>query len=110
MGSWPYVVLLVRSRALTYRLIGSLSQRVTGINKSYIFCCIHMLYRYLYWMFVAIDVCFHLKRRLVSSALKDPALGNGWAYFVEDALFREFLLTVTDQEEVKVSMVFVESV
>jgi len=49
---------------------------------------------------LAIDACFRLKRRIVSSEKKDPGLGTGWAYFVEDEPYREYLLTVTDQEEV----------
>ncbi|KAJ6474079.1 hypothetical protein DFH09DRAFT_1343353 [Mycena vulgaris] len=32
--------------------------------------------RFLYILFIAIDACFHLKRRLVSSVVKDPALGS----------------------------------
>ncbi|KAJ6511876.1 hypothetical protein C8R47DRAFT_1173309 [Mycena vitilis] len=55
--------------------------------------------RFLYILFVAIDACFRLKRRLVSSEAKDPGLGTGWSYFTEDRPFREFLLTVTDQKE-----------
>jgi hypothetical protein len=50
--------------------------------------------------FLAIDACFRLKRRLVSSFLKDPSLGSGWSYMVEAVLYRQFLLTVTDQKEV----------
>ncbi|KAK7013942.1 CxC2 domain-containing protein [Favolaschia claudopus] len=55
--------------------------------------------RFIYVMFLALDACFRLKRRLVSSDLRDPGLGTGWAYFVEPGPYREFLLTVTDQEE-----------
>ncbi|KAJ7434219.1 hypothetical protein B0H11DRAFT_2258641 [Mycena galericulata] len=55
--------------------------------------------KFLYILFIAIDACFHLKRRLVSSVVKDPALGSGWAYFTEDAPYRSYLLTVTDQKE-----------
>ncbi|KAJ7745627.1 hypothetical protein B0H14DRAFT_3514464 [Mycena olivaceomarginata] len=33
------------------------------------------------------------------SELKDPGLGTGWAYMLENVEFREFLLTVTDQKE-----------
>jgi hypothetical protein len=33
--------------------------------------------------------------------MKDPGLGTGWAYFTEDGPFRTFLLTVTDQKEVR---------
>ncbi|KAJ7791737.1 hypothetical protein B0H14DRAFT_2395344 [Mycena olivaceomarginata] len=53
----------------------------------------------LYILFIAIDACFRLKRRLVSSVLKDPSLGSGWAYMVETMLYRSYLLTVTDQKE-----------
>ncbi|KAJ7030837.1 hypothetical protein C8F04DRAFT_1186481 [Mycena alexandri] len=40
-----------------------------------------------------------LKRGLVSSELKDPGLGTGWAYMTEDVPYRNYLLTVTDQKE-----------
>ncbi|KAK7055626.1 CxC2 domain-containing protein [Favolaschia claudopus] len=55
--------------------------------------------RFLYIFFLALDACFRLKRRLVSSALRDPALGAGWSYFVEPEPYRQYLLTVTDQVE-----------
>ncbi|KAJ7862644.1 hypothetical protein B0H14DRAFT_2349499 [Mycena olivaceomarginata] len=50
--------------------------------------------------FFALDTCFRLKWLLVSSELRDPGLGMGWAYMLENVEFREFLLTVTDQKEV----------
>ncbi|KAJ7197571.1 hypothetical protein GGX14DRAFT_574051 [Mycena pura] len=52
-----------------------------------------------YVLFLALDACFRLKRRMVLSHLKDPGLGTGWAYMVEWAPYREYLMTVTDQEE-----------
>ncbi|KAJ3730319.1 hypothetical protein C8R42DRAFT_693124 [Lentinula raphanica] len=55
--------------------------------------------RYLYWIFFAIDACFRLKRRLVSSEARDPDLDVGGSYFTEDGLFREYLREVTDQHE-----------
>ncbi|KAJ7715761.1 hypothetical protein B0H16DRAFT_1667046 [Mycena metata] len=55
--------------------------------------------KFLYILFLAIDACFRLKRRLISSELKDPALGSGWSYMVENTKYREYLLTVTDQKE-----------
>ncbi|KAJ7683625.1 hypothetical protein B0H14DRAFT_3535080 [Mycena olivaceomarginata] len=55
--------------------------------------------RGLYIMFIAIDACFRLKWCLVSSEAKDPGLGTGWSYFVEDAPFQKYLLLVTDQQE-----------
>ncbi|KAJ7473239.1 hypothetical protein FB451DRAFT_1035635 [Mycena latifolia] len=55
--------------------------------------------RFLYCFFLALDACFRLKRRLISSNVRDPGLGTGWAYFTETEPYREFLLTVTDQKE-----------
>ncbi|KAJ3965283.1 hypothetical protein EV361DRAFT_873331 [Lentinula raphanica] len=55
--------------------------------------------RYLYWIFFAIDACFRLKRRLVSSEARDPDLDVGGSYFTEDGQFREYLRAVTDQQE-----------
>ncbi|KAJ7609634.1 hypothetical protein FB45DRAFT_982382 [Roridomyces roridus] len=53
----------------------------------------------LYVMVLALDACFRLKRRLISSELRDPGLGTGWAYLVEPEPYRKYLLTVTDQKE-----------
>ncbi|KAJ7828015.1 hypothetical protein B0H14DRAFT_2594831 [Mycena olivaceomarginata] len=55
--------------------------------------------RFLYVLFIALDACFRLKRRMISSEFKDPGLGTGWAYVTENAPYRHFLLTVTDQKE-----------
>ncbi|KAJ7728986.1 hypothetical protein B0H14DRAFT_2409803, partial [Mycena olivaceomarginata] len=57
--------------------------------------------QFLYIVFLAFDACFRLKRRLVSNELKDPSLGSGWAFLLESAPYRKFLLTVTDQKEVR---------
>ncbi|KAJ6467014.1 hypothetical protein C8R45DRAFT_1106429 [Mycena sanguinolenta] len=56
--------------------------------------------RFLYVLFLALDACFRLKCRLVSSDLRDPGLGTGWAYFVENEPYRQYLLSVTDQDEI----------
>ncbi|KAF8144424.1 hypothetical protein K438DRAFT_1992779 [Mycena galopus ATCC 62051] len=55
--------------------------------------------KFLYILFIAIDPCFRLKQRLVSSELKDPTLGPRWSYMVETGPYQEFLLTITDQKE-----------
>ncbi|KAJ7628913.1 hypothetical protein FB45DRAFT_748195 [Roridomyces roridus] len=55
--------------------------------------------RFLYIMFLAIDACFWLKRRLVSNEIKNAPLGPGWSYMVESAPYREFLRTATNQNE-----------
>ncbi|KAJ7118008.1 hypothetical protein C8R43DRAFT_1153763 [Mycena crocata] len=55
--------------------------------------------QFLYIIFLAIDACFRLKRRLIASDLKDPSLGPGWSYLTERSPYREYLLDVTDQSE-----------
>ncbi|KAJ7485477.1 hypothetical protein FB451DRAFT_1392216 [Mycena latifolia] len=55
--------------------------------------------RFLYILFLALDACFRLKRRMVSSEARDPGLGTGWVYVLENGPYRHFLLTVTDQKE-----------
>lgn len=52
-------------------------------------------------MTVAIDACFRLKHRAVSNTDKDPILGSGWGYFVEDTGYQEVLRGYGDQEEVR---------
>ncbi|KAJ7028789.1 hypothetical protein C8F04DRAFT_1265542 [Mycena alexandri] len=56
--------------------------------------------QYKYTLSVAFDACFRLKRRLISSELKDPGLGTGYAYMVENEPYREYLRTVTNQKEI----------
>ncbi|KAJ7357933.1 hypothetical protein DFH08DRAFT_648781, partial [Mycena albidolilacea] len=55
--------------------------------------------RFIYTLFLALDACFRLKRGLVSSELKDPGLGTGMSYMLENVPYREYLLGVTDQKE-----------
>ena len=55
----------------------------------------------MYTLTVAIDACFRLKRRAVSSEKKDPILGSGWGYFVEDTGYRELLSAYGDQKDVR---------
>ncbi|KAJ7030842.1 hypothetical protein C8F04DRAFT_1186486 [Mycena alexandri] len=55
--------------------------------------------QFLYVLFLALDACFWLKRRMVSSEIKDPGLGTRWAYVVENVPYRHFLQTVTNQKE-----------
>ncbi|KAK7019979.1 CxC2 domain-containing protein [Favolaschia claudopus] len=54
---------------------------------------------FIYILYLALDACFRMKRGLISSELKDPGLGNGMAFMVETVPYREYLLTVTDQDE-----------
>ncbi|KAF7305724.1 CxC2 domain-containing protein [Mycena chlorophos] len=54
----------------------------------------------LYSQFIAVDACFRLKRGMVSSNAKDPPLNEGWSYMVEGPPYRQYLLTITDQQEI----------
>ncbi|KAF7345872.1 CxC2 domain-containing protein [Mycena venus] len=55
--------------------------------------------RHLYTFYLALDACFRLKRRLVSNELRDPGLGTGMTYILENEEYREYLRGVTDQKE-----------
>ncbi|KAJ3816515.1 hypothetical protein F5880DRAFT_1494202, partial [Lentinula raphanica] len=55
--------------------------------------------RFKYWIYLAEDACFRLKRRLVSSIEADPGIGTGSAYFVEDTAFRKYIAHCNDQTE-----------
>ncbi|KAJ7642666.1 hypothetical protein DFH06DRAFT_1137218 [Mycena polygramma] len=55
--------------------------------------------QFLYVLFIALDACFRLKRRMISSEIKDPGLGTGWGYVMENTPYRHYLLSVTDQKE-----------
>ena len=50
---------------------------------------------------MSIDACFRLKRRAVSSEVKDPILGSGWGYFVEDTGYKELLAARQEETEVR---------
>ncbi|KAF7296591.1 CxC2 domain-containing protein [Mycena chlorophos] len=54
---------------------------------------------HLYAQFFAMDACFQLKRRMVSSEARDPALGPGFAFMVESRPYREYLRTATNDQE-----------
>ncbi|KAF8196616.1 hypothetical protein K438DRAFT_1585485 [Mycena galopus ATCC 62051] len=55
--------------------------------------------RFLYTLFLAIDACFRLKRKKVSSWAADPSIQDGWAYFVPSVEYHEFVKTLGDQKE-----------
>ena len=50
------------------------------------------MYRFLYFLIIAMDVNFHLKNLMQSSNAKDPGLHTGLAYFPTDQLYREHVL------------------
>ncbi|KAG6907075.1 hypothetical protein DXG01_010683 [Tephrocybe rancida] len=52
-------------------------------------------------LFIGIDGNFHLKRKDVSSDAADPDLGDGFAYFVKEKLYKEHLERHKDEVEPK---------
>ncbi|KAF8069134.1 hypothetical protein FPV67DRAFT_1415501 [Lyophyllum atratum] len=55
--------------------------------------------KFLYALFVGMDANFRLKRKLVSSEERDPSLGGGWAFFVEEQGYKEYLEARWDQKQ-----------
>jgi hypothetical protein len=56
--------------------------------------------RWLYSLIIAEDANFKQKSRLRSSDEKDPALGPGWATFVNSQVYQDHLATHGNQEEI----------
>ncbi|KAK7434808.1 hypothetical protein VKT23_019995 [Stygiomarasmius scandens] len=56
--------------------------------------------QFLYNFFLAIDACFRLKRKKVSSWEKDPSLQDGWAYFIEHDPYKKWCMQMKDQKEI----------
>ncbi|KAJ7796129.1 hypothetical protein B0H14DRAFT_3495125 [Mycena olivaceomarginata] len=54
--------------------------------------------QFLYILFIALDACFRLKQRMISSEIKDPGLGTA-GRVTENLPYRHYLLGVTDQKE-----------
>src|ERR1700735_2478647 len=46
---------------------------------------------WLYMLIVSMDANFRLMSRLHSSVFKDPSLGPGWAYFVDNGPYADFI-------------------
>ncbi|KAG6849154.1 hypothetical protein H0H93_010910 [Arthromyces matolae] len=57
--------------------------------------------RYLYAQFVGIDANFRLKRKHVSSEARDPSLGGGWAFFVEETEYKEHISATWNHKQPK---------
>ncbi|KAF7331971.1 CxC2 domain-containing protein [Mycena kentingensis (nom. inval.)] len=53
----------------------------------------------LYTLYIAMDACFRLKRRLISSWARDPGLGTGWAYMIAPGPYLAYIESVGEQKE-----------
>ncbi|KAF7378006.1 C2H2-type domain-containing protein [Mycena sanguinolenta] len=60
--------------------------------------------RFFYAIFLAIDTCFRLKRKKISSWWADPSIQDGWAYFMPLQPYMEFLKDLTDQNGMSTCM------
>ena len=69
-------------------------------KRFFIYCLLltWYFYRYIYTQFLAVDGNFKL--RLKDRGITDPELAPGWAYFVEEDKYQEFLKDYVDQPEV----------
>ncbi|KAJ6576737.1 hypothetical protein B0H10DRAFT_1836766, partial [Mycena sp. CBHHK59/15] len=56
--------------------------------------------KYKYFLFLAQDCNFRLINRNVGSAAKDPIVGDGFGYFVNQEKYTEFLRTHVSEEEI----------
>lgn len=56
--------------------------------------------RWLYALILCMDACFRLQNRNRSSNTKDPTLGPGWAFFIDDGPYREHLKNYIHKDEV----------
>jgi hypothetical protein len=57
--------------------------------------------RFLYTVYWAIDTCFRLKGKIISSWAKDPSIQDGWAYFTAWKDYSPFVKTLGEQKEVQ---------
>lgn len=51
----------------------------------------HGMASWIYRLFVGLDANFRLKRKKRSNEQADPGLNKGYAYFVEDTKYKDFL-------------------
>ena len=76
----------------TCQLTGRMPRRKRGELRDGVLSQILMNDRsWLYTLFVAIDANFRLTRKHVSNELLDPSLGDGWAFFVKNEPYHNYL-------------------
>jgi len=58
------------------------------------------IHSWLYTLIVAIDANFRLKSRLRGSNNREPTMGLGWSYFVDNGPYSDFIKDYVDEDEV----------
>lgn len=56
------------------------------------------IFRWLFALFIAVDANFRLK--LKARGIKDPELGSGWSYFVEQLAYEKHVCKHFDEKDV----------
>ncbi len=56
-------------------------------------------WRFIYTLFLAIDANFRLRNAIVSTTDRDPPLGDGWAFFIEQAPYQEHIRSFVSQDD-----------
>ena len=94
MGIVLYSAWHVPSQGRTYPIIGNLLLEQEGMHLCPVTATWLLIYfSWLYGLFIALDTNFRLKQKAMSSDEADPTLSNGWAYFVDECVYKEYLQT-----------------
>jgi len=56
-------------------------------------------------LMVSMDANFRLRSKLRGLQFKDPTLTPGWAYFVNNGPYADFIKDYVDQDEVRTAIV-----
>jgi hypothetical protein len=100
-GSSRSTASLAPSLGLTFHRAGKRRRRSYGkIVALFALSRALIAFRFLYAIFLAIDACFRLKRKKISSWHADPSISDGWAYFTRSVEYLEFVKTLGEQKEV----------
>ncbi|KAF7293374.1 hypothetical protein MIND_01114200 [Mycena indigotica] len=62
--------------------------------------------KFLYSLLLALDANFRLKNRIRANERKDPSLGSGWGYFVENDAYKEHLRDYVAETDVSTCIAF----
>jgi hypothetical protein len=99
MESAPFFVRLALSLDLIYPTIGGIVQP-TGMSAWLTIRCYRsIILSWKYTLFLAMDANFRLRRKKVSSESKDPALNQGYGYFVNTLPYIEHIEKHTGEKQ-----------
>lgn len=104
LGTWQSPAGCVLSQGRIFQMGGNSRQR----KRQWIVVLLHpsntdLSRRFLYILFLYIDANFRLKCRSRQSQRVDVSLSPGWAYFVENKAYLEYVRKFANQEEVSIS-------